>query len=633
MGKLQSAAQTTTPQVDQEAPTTASGELTGLQAELMRAQQLAGAGNAYVQDQLNQQAAASVEAVQAATAEAVVVSQSPESEVADVEQAIEEVEVAVEGAEEGGGITGDAPPSDAGGAPEEVAVEAATGTEEAVAPESAAPAHAETGGETLDARTEVKKEFGKVYRSTSAAETDAWLDALQAREATEPELAGLAAELRAWTLEKRAAKAAKEAATTATAPPAATATDAAPSATTPDAPVEEPGGLWSILAGIKGVMSAAWEGLKSIPARISSWWSALWADEGTEQTTQPGEALLGGSDQGAVVDTNTSNADATTPPDVFPARTETGWMVVRDANAILRQGGDFKAVTPARTLPLGASVRVIQGSGPSGTLYVQVETAPGAAEPVLASDNLWTAKGNLGHGGADHKLGNEAKDEADKSSADTVRDKLPPGRNPGASPYTWRYGSDFATTLEGVTIKSSLLDKVIRMAEWAIANDMVTGDIELGSGMRSPATAHQWATAYQIQYGGDVTQEALEALPGGKDMDGNLWWKEGWTMEDAKRQANRTRSSDAIAAPGYPKGDPRRAPLNDRSPVSNHCGGEAIDVTFHWRRKGKDASTNDSHEWGWPEIYALYGLKRPVKSEHWHVEESSKALDAEASAD
>ena len=161
----------------------------------------------------------------------------------------------------------------------------------------------------------------------------------------------------------------------------------------------------------------------------------------------------------------------------------------------------------------------------------------------------------------------------------------------------------------------------------------VETNIELGSGMRSPATAHQWATAYQIQYGGDVTQEALEALPGGKDMDGNLWWKEGWTMEDAKRQENRTRSSDAIAAPGYPKGDPRRAPLNDRSPVSNHCGGEAIDVTFHWRRKGKDASTNDSHEWGWPEIYALYGLKRPVKSEHWHVEESSMALDAEASAD
>ena len=92
MGKLQTAAQTTTPQQDQEAPTTASGELTGLQAELMRAQQLAGAGNAYVQDQLNQQAAGSVEAVRSATAEAVEVSQSPEAEVADVEQAIEEVE-------------------------------------------------------------------------------------------------------------------------------------------------------------------------------------------------------------------------------------------------------------------------------------------------------------------------------------------------------------------------------------------------------------------------------------------------------------------------------------------------------------------------------------------------------------
>ncbi|MBK9648904.1 MAG: hypothetical protein IPO67_27775 [Deltaproteobacteria bacterium] len=286
-------------------------------------------------------------------------------------------------------------------------------------------------------------------------------------------------------------------------------------------------------------MSAAWEGLKSIPARISSWWSALWAEESTEQAGQSGDAQLGAQGQGAAAKDAAAKDDSGASPDTYPARTETGWMVVRDANAILRQGGDFKAVTPARTLPLGASVRVIQGSGPSGTLYVQVETAPGAAEPILASDNLWTAKGNLGHGGADHKLGNEAKDEADKSSADTVRDKLPPGRNPGASPYTWSYGSDFATTLEGVAIKSSLLDKVIRMAEWAIANDMVTGNIELGSGMRSPATAHQWATAYQIQFGGDVTQKALEALPGGKDMDGNLWWKEGWTMEDAKRQANR----------------------------------------------------------------------------------------------
>ena len=270
MGKVQTAAQTTTPQVDQEAPTTASGELTGLQAELMRAQQLAGAGNAYVQDQLNQQAAASVEAVQAATAEAVVVSQSPESEVADVEQAIEEVEVAVEGAEEGGGITGDAPPSDAGGAPEEVAVEAATGTEEAVAPESAAPAHAETGGETLDARTEVKKEFGKVYRSTSAAETDAWLDALQAREATEPELAGLAAELRAWTLEQRAVKAAKAAATTATTSPE-----------TPPAEVigtgeAEATGWWSLLVGIKDALKAAMDAMLSLPRRVIDGVKGLW---------------------------------------------------------------------------------------------------------------------------------------------------------------------------------------------------------------------------------------------------------------------------------------------------------------------------------------------------------------------
>ncbi|MBK9648903.1 MAG: hypothetical protein IPO67_27770 [Deltaproteobacteria bacterium] len=233
MGKLQTAAQTTTPQQDQEAPTTASGELTGLQAELMRAQQLAGAGNAYVQDQLNQQAAASVEAVQAATAEAVEVTQSPEADLTDVEQAIEEVEVAVEGAEEGGGITTEAPPADPGDG--EATPELAAGPDVAAAPAPEAAPAEEAAAPAQDIRTQTAKEFSQVYRSTSAAETDAWLDALAAREAGEPALAGLAAELRAWVAEKRAAKAASEAATP------ATTEVAAPEAATPAAPVEEPG--------------------------------------------------------------------------------------------------------------------------------------------------------------------------------------------------------------------------------------------------------------------------------------------------------------------------------------------------------------------------------------------------------
>ncbi len=264
MGKLQTAAQTTTPQQDQESPTTATGELTGLQAELMRAQQLAGAGNAYVQDQLNQQAMAPM---QAATAEAVAVSQSPDVEVADVEQAIEEAGVAVKGAEEGGGITTEAPPAapgDGEATPELAAGPevAATPASEAVADEAAAPAQ--------DVRGQTAKEFSQVYRSTSPAETDAWLDALAAREAGEPALAGLAAELRGWVSEKRAAKAASVAPSEAKVAPVES-TAATPS----EAASEEGGGLWGLLVGIKDALSAALDAVLSIPRRIVEGLSGL----------------------------------------------------------------------------------------------------------------------------------------------------------------------------------------------------------------------------------------------------------------------------------------------------------------------------------------------------------------------
>jgi hypothetical protein len=70
------------------------------------------------------------------------------------------------------------------------------------------------------------------------------------------------------------------------------------------------------------------------------------------------------------------------------------------------------------------------------------------------------------------------------------------------------------------------MGKVHQLMEWAIQNDMVTGDIVISSGMRSPAKAHKLGTSYEIQnmdQRGNVTPESLKALPEGKDADGTLW--------------------------------------------------------------------------------------------------------------
>lgn len=344
-------------------------------------------------------------------------------------------------------------------------------------------------------------------------------------------------------------------------------------------------------------------------------------------------------DQGAASGQSTTPANTTgaTPADKSGANV-TGWMVVTDGKAIVRQGGDFLAVQPQRILPKGSRVRVIGTSQMGGTTYAQIETEATAADPITEANNLWTSLSNLMAGGKDHALGNEKQGGDEKVSADGIRGALPEGRTPGKSPYGWRYGSAFKTSLDGINLRGSLLDKVVRMVEWAIANDMVTANIEFVSGMRSPAQAHQMSVAWHIQYGTNVTLDALKALTDGKDSDGNRWYKEGWTMEQVKANAHNVRASSAIAAAGYPKGDPRRKPLNDNQGVSRHCSGGAIDVTIPWRAKGKNASTNSTDVWGWEEIYKMFGLHRPLgpsskHPEHWHIEETSKVLDAEEDAE
>lgn len=319
--------------------------------------------------------------------------------------------------------------------------------------------------------------------------------------------------------------------------------------------------------------------------------------------------------------TRTPNTPTTSAPSgrLFPDVFE-----IVDANALLR---DANLKSTGEKLPPGTRVYVV---GADRT-YVKIATAPGSSLNIRPADNVWTAFSNLGGRGADVPLGNEKTDAAAKRSADSIRASLPAGRKVGQSPYIWRFANYFQPSLDGKTLEPTLMTKVWRLMQWAVYNDMTTGDIVIGDGVRSPKTAHRMCVAWEIQYGpGRVTFEAVKALPGGKDGDGNLWYRSGWTWAQVKANAKEVRASSAIAAAGHEFGDSKRAPLplNSRPGVSRHCTGRAVDVTIKWRKQGVSATTNQNDVWGWETINNQFGLFRPLpkghpNQENWHLEEKS----------
>lgn len=259
---------------------------------LMAAQQLSGGGNAWVQEQMKAQlggdGAAQAQATQdAAQSLNTALDGGDVQEAApEIEAALEEGEAAAEGLEEGGGITSETPPGDgATGGDDPAATEGPSveGPAEAAAVPAeggaAEATHAETSGATT--RDDEKKEFARVYRSTSASETDAWLDGLEAREATNPALVGLTAELRALVKQRREERAAKKQA--AKTPAAPTTPTTAP--VTPEA--EE--GVWAWLASAKQTVVEGWDALKSwwtgVKTSVAEGWAWItsWGDQQGEQ--------------------------------------------------------------------------------------------------------------------------------------------------------------------------------------------------------------------------------------------------------------------------------------------------------------------------------------------------------------
>lgn len=292
-----------------------------------------------------------------------------------------------------------------------------------------------------------------------------------------------------------------------------------------------------------------------------------------------------------------------------------------------------------KSLPHGTQVYVAD----MDRTWVQV-TCKDAAHPITAEDDVWMKFASLGGHGADVGLGNERSDGEDKARADKLREGLPEGRNPGQSKYKWRFSGDFMPALDGVSLAGSLMGKVQALMEWAIYNDMVLGDIVIGSGMRSPKAAHYLCVRYEqanMDKNKNVTLAALQALPGGRDADGNKWYEPGWTetqaIEYAQKKIKDAGASGKVAAAGYNPGDPRRAPLplNGKPGVSNHCSGHAVDVDIKWR-SAEDPNKVDL--WGWEQLYHQFGLTRPLHrdrggkastQESWHIEETGKDLEVE----
>lgn len=305
-------------------------------------------------------------------------------------------------------------------------------------------------------------------------------------------------------------------------------------------------------------------------------------------------------------------------------------------DATLYQGPTGKAHLPHK-LPKGTKVH----AGDVTSERVQLITSD-----IKETDNVWISFSSLGGHGASIGFGNEKSDAADKQRADAIRSGLPTSRKPGESKFKWKFGAGFHPALDGVALDGSLMSKVHALMEWAIYNDMVLGDIVIGSGMRSPHDAHFMCVRYEIARNGmqNVSMENLKKLKDGRDADGNKWYEPGWTKDQVIAHAESLYGKGgkgAVAAAGYNFGDAHRAPLDIGSGpgVSRHCSGHAVDVDIPWRSENAPEHTSDV--WAWEQVYHQFGLTRPLHKdrggkkstqESWHIEETGKGLQLEEDA-
>ncbi|MCB0594934.1 MAG: hypothetical protein H6557_34355 [Lewinellaceae bacterium] len=182
----------------------------------------------------------------------------------------------------------------------------------------------------------------------------------------------------------------------------------------------------------------------------------------------------------------------------------------------------------------------------------------------------------------------------------------------GITVYAIIEKSDFLRSIEGVTLSSELENRVRNLCEYLIDQNLVSENITFNEGARSKIKAHRWSTAYHIRQG-EVPLSNLQALDEGMDLDGNLWYKEGWTWDQIVENAENYWGGK-LAHEGYKPGTAERLPNIDAVPVSNHClEKSALDASIRWRNGD-----------GWHaeaiQLVSRFGLARPISTEHWHFE-------------
>jgi len=203
-----------------------------------------------------------------------------------------------------------------------------------------------------------------------------------------------------------------------------------------------------------------------------------------------------------------------------------------------------------------------------------------------------------------------------------------------------------ALSLEGVTLDGDLIGRMKRFTKFAAWAGLITGAPTVGSGVRSPAEAHILSTRYMftsgIGLGGAGNRKVVAdwAIANhGVDKDGNTW-----VDADLVTKLTQAKSDDEIyqqvllrdvktrivnqadqAAEGYAAGDARRLPNQRPVGISNHCSGNAIDVTYAWVFSSSYDPMIDL-------LAAYFGLWRPVKDsrsspEDWHYQKIGKPVD------
>ncbi|ACK69230.1 hypothetical protein PCC7424_0774 [Gloeothece citriformis PCC 7424] len=183
-----------------------------------------------------------------------------------------------------------------------------------------------------------------------------------------------------------------------------------------------------------------------------------------------------------------------------------------------------------------------------------------------------------------------------------------------------------------------------------LINDAPTG----GYGARSSKIAHYNAMRWTLAPKSGALESPASRLKfarelidiNGRDDDGNQWatssqvqrLKTALQQTDTKAQEPEILSiiteirgsvklATAICAEGYAKSDSRRRPNIRPGGISNHCGGEAYDVTFPFVFNYYDPIVDA--------LALVFGLHRPVKDyakspEYWHYERVGINLDERA---